>query len=323
MDTAKPYLVAPVASCLGARLTRTSMEDNILSPRVQVSSILALVERFPGIDLVFPFMDTSVEARALGCPHEFKGRVPVVSAHPFADPGQIAGIETPDPYESEPMHNMIEVTGEIARVCERPVMSFVVGPVTLAAHLMGVTALVRLAAGNPAAFSEVLENCVRIVEPYGRALASSGASGVVILEPQLVFFPPRTYEQAVRPAIERLARALPRPALHVCGDTRRHLAAFGLTRHVECLSLDEAVDFAQAKDSIPELEGKTLMGNIPAVNVMHRGTPEDVRSAVERLVGSMQGTFFILSTGCDMVPDTPLENMEAFMQAAARPLAAS
>jgi len=40
-------------------------------------------KRFPDIDILFPIMDTSVEARAVGCPFEFKENVPVITEHRY------------------------------------------------------------------------------------------------------------------------------------------------------------------------------------------------------------------------------------------------
>jgi uroporphyrinogen-III decarboxylase len=58
----------------------------------------------------------------------------------------------------------------------------------------------------------------------------------------------------------------------------------------------------------------TLMGNIGPVDVLLRGTPELVRDRVKALMKSMEGSRFILSSGCDMVPDTPLENLDALIR---------
>ncbi|HOS98096.1 MAG TPA: uroporphyrinogen decarboxylase family protein [Deltaproteobacteria bacterium] len=316
MAGAGPFLIAPVASGLGIRITGTEARENILSPDVQAASVTAFLDRFPDVDIVFPVMDTSVEARALNCPFEFKGRVPVISGHPFEDPDALNGLSAPDPQACETMADNVRVVARIARDTGRPVGAFVVGPVTLAAHLLGATCLVRLAARDTSAFGGVLGNCLRFIRPYALALAAAGASHIAILEPQLIFFSPAVYERSVRSRIEDLACGLPSPILHVCGDTRRHLAAFALTAHVQVLSLDAAVDFSAALDATPGLSGKTLMGNISPVEVLHRGTPGLVRETVESLVKSMRGRHFILSSGCDMVPDTPLENMEAFMQTA-------
>jgi uroporphyrinogen decarboxylase len=316
MAGAPPFLIAPVASSLGSRLIETQGKDSLLSPEVQAASIHAFLERFGDVDIVFTLMDTSVEARALSCPFEFRGRVPVITAHPFEDPAALNDLAAPEPHACTAMADSIAVVSRIAGTCGKPVGCFVVGPVTLAAHLLGATSLVRLALREKDTFEGVLDDCLRCIAPYASALAAAGASYLAVLEPQLIFFSPAIYERSVRSRIEELCSALPSPILHVCGDTSRHLGAFGRTRHVESLSLDAAVDLAAALERTPELSGKTLMGNVSPVDVLHRGTPALVRSTVETLVHSMQGNPFILSSGCDMVPDTPLENMDAFMQAA-------
>ena len=137
-----------------------------------------------------------------------------------------------------------------------------------------------------------------------------------MLEPQLIFFSPAFYAHHARARTESLCSGLPFPVLHVCGDTNRHLEELCRTPNVEGLSLDAAVDFAGALKKTPGLDAKTLMGNISPVDVLHRGTPGLVRDRVSALMESMEGRPFILSSGCDMVPDTPLDNMEAFMQTA-------
>jgi uroporphyrinogen-III decarboxylase len=49
---------------------------------------------------------------------------------------------------------------------------------------------------------------------------------------------------------------------------------------------------------------------------MLQGSKEDVKAKVMELLQDMRGTNFILSTGCDMVPDTPLDNLDAFINTA-------
>ena len=150
-------LIAPVASGLGIQLTRTSMQENIGNPGVQTASVLAFLDRFPDVDIVFPVMDTSVEARALGCPSEFRGRVPVISSHPFSGPEALHDLAVPDPQSCGPMAANIEVIARLNRETGKKTAAFVVGPVTLAAHLMGVTGLVRLFRRDAAALEDVLD----------------------------------------------------------------------------------------------------------------------------------------------------------------------
>ena len=59
-----------------------------------------------------------------------------------------------------------------------------------------------------------------------------------------------------------------------------------------------------------------VMGNIDPVGVMRQASPEQVYSAVSDLLGRTAGYGnFILSTGCDVPPGTPEDNIKAFYQA--------
>lgn len=308
-------IIAPLASSTGIRLTGTPMRANIENAAAQLASIQAYLARFPRVDLVFPIMDTSVEARAVGCPSEFKDTVPVITAHPCADAAAVEALPIPDPQTTACMRVNIDVVQGIL-AAGRTVGAFCLGPVTLAAHLMGITALVRIAMKAPEDCARVLAHCTRIILPYARALIAAGARTLIVLEPQVNAFSPRIYEHSIRTALEDLASALPEPVLHVCGDTNPHLASFARTRHFSGLSLAAKVDFCAALDAHPALKEKTLIGNIDPVSVMLNGSPELVRAKVAALLDGMRGEKFILSSGCDLVPDTPLANVEMLIDTA-------
>ena len=59
-----------------------------------------------------------------------------------------------------------------------------------------------------------------------------------------------------------------------------------------------------------------VMGNIDPVGIMRQASPEQVYASVSELLDktSSYGNF-ILSTGCDVPPRTPFENIKAFYQA--------
>jgi uroporphyrinogen decarboxylase len=63
--------------------------------------------------------------------------------------------------------------------------------------------------------------------------------------------------------------------------------------------------------------GITLLGNIPPRDVLARGSIDDVRQAVWKLLDSIEDPGrIILSCGGGMPPDVPTENLEAFLEAA-------
>jgi uroporphyrinogen decarboxylase len=58
------------------------------------------------------------------------------------------------------------------------------------------------------------------------------------------------------------------------------------------------------------------LGNIDPVGILSQANPEDVARSVTQLLEDMQAyPNFVLSTGCDIPPGTPLENIDAFFQA--------
>ena len=58
------------------------------------------------------------------------------------------------------------------------------------------------------------------------------------------------------------------------------------------------------------------MGNIDPVSVFKDGTPELMRQTVTDLLEKMRDyPNFVLSSGCDTPPHTPIENVNAFFDA--------
>ncbi len=75
------------------------------------------------------------------------------------------------------------------------------------------------------------------------------------------------------------------------------------------------VDLAKAKQQIGHKV--TLAGNVDAIWVIQRGTPEQVREAVrENIRVAAPGGGYILDVSDCIMPGTPRENVEAFFQAA-------
>ena len=58
-----------------------------------------------------------------------------------------------------------------------------------------------------------------------------------------------------------------------------------------------------------------VLGNIDPVGIFKMSSPEKVRQATANLLEQTAGyPNFVLSSGCDVPPHTPLENVEAFYE---------
>ena len=61
--------------------------------------------------------------------------------------------------------------------------------------------------------------------------------------------------------------------------------------------------------------GTAVMGNVDPAGVLRMGTPETVRRETQK-VPERCGKYpdFVLSSGCDIPPMTPWENIDAFLR---------
>ena len=124
------------------------------------------------------------------------------------------------------------------------------------------------------------------------------------------------YEQFVLPPMKRLAAAIePTPAfcyIHNCGflGDRLELLADSGVDGIECMDPPPLgdVELAAAKRRIG---GRVfLKGNMDSVNVLLRGSDEDVERTVHACIDAgMPGGGYILSTACSTAPDVRSERM--------------
>ncbi len=101
--------------------------------------------------------------------------------------------------------------------------------------------------------------------------------------------------------------------LHICGDTTDKLESIAETG-VQCFSLDYKVDLAEAKRRIGDRV--CLAGNVDPVSVLTLADPEKVNAeSLACITAASEGGGFILTSGCDLPPTVPIENLQAMLAA--------
>lgn len=103
--------------------------------------------------------------------------------------------------------------------------------------------------------------------------------------------------------------------LHICGTSRKLWECLNETG-IGTFGLDNVEELTEAKEVLGG--HMCIQGNVPPVEVMRLGTPQDVlRSARECIKkGHDSRCGFVLTSGCQMPMHTPKENMLALMDAA-------
>ncbi|KAA9300287.1 MULTISPECIES: uroporphyrinogen decarboxylase family protein [Aerococcus] len=130
---------------------------------------------------------------------------------------------------------------------------------------------------------------------------------------------PKQYREFVLPYTKEMVDCIKSydrcVGMHICGDISHHLEAIAETG-VDMISLDQTVDLSLAKEKIGQ--DLALMGNVDPVRIFLQGSPEEVSQAVvdsyAKAGDNPRG--FIIRSGCQLPVDTPVANVEAFMETA-------
>lgn len=101
--------------------------------------------------------------------------------------------------------------------------------------------------------------------------------------------------------------------LHNCGNTG-HCTEAMVATGAAAYHFGNKCDMEQVTRDVPPT---TLsMGNLDPVSVFKDCTPEQMREATTQLLEKMSKyPNFVLSSGCDTPPHTPMENIDSFFEA--------
>ncbi len=227
--------------------------------------------------------------------------------------------------KNEVIQTVWEATELVAREAgdEYAVTMTAWGPFTLGAQFYGVENLMRAAYKNPTEVEKVVDFATKVLLRVYQPLVEKGiiqlasiadptASGDLVSR--------KHFERFALKPLQRLHSELRaqgvRSLLHICGNTSDKLDLI-IEAGADCTSIDNKVPLAKAKEVFTE-KGKCLAGNVTPVHVLNEGTPEFVRQECEKnLAIGAPGGGYILMPGCDIPPTVPLENVLAFMKAAA------
>src|SRR5690606_33905055 len=114
------------------------------------------------------------------------------------------------------------------------------------------------------------------------------------------------YEQFAFPAEKVLIENMPRPCvLSVCGNTNTSMHVLAQTG-ADAIAVDQLNDLSQSRKALPHT---LLFGNIDPVAALWQGDEARIREAVNE---AMEAGADAVWPGCDLVLQTPIENLKAF-----------
>lgn len=307
----------PITMMLAADQIGVKYREYALDYRVLVEAQLRTAENF-GFDHVSCIAETREAPDCGAAVQYFEDQPPSIIEKQalLADKTVLARLHPPDPLGGGRMHDRVKGIALLKERAgsEKIVEGWVEGPCGAAADLRGINTLMLDFYDDPAFVRDLFEFVLEVALCFARAQAAAGADIIGIGDPAASLIGPRLYEDFVWAYEKRLVDGLHaagvRARLHICGNTRRILAAIG---RLDCdlVDLDSATPVAEAR----ELMGPkpVLLGNLDPVRALRDGTPESVYAAVAEC-HRQAGDRFIVGAGCEVPRDTPPANLRALAQ---------
>lgn len=193
------------------------------------------------------------------------------------------------------------------------------GPITAASSLYPIDKLLRASRKEPEKVHQLLRFCTDALKILAKEFMDGGvgislcdpvASGTILSEQAYCeFVLPYTIE--IIDFIHSYGKSV---TYHVCGDTTS-LTETMVETGCNVLSIDNRVSLEDTKKRVGDKI--VLMGNVDPITSMMLGTVKDVEENVKECFrqGYDNPKKYILSTGCGIPIDSPVENIDAFMAA--------
>ncbi|MBN2275866.1 MAG: uroporphyrinogen decarboxylase family protein [Bacteroidales bacterium] len=318
--TSDQRLICPLMGFPGLNLVNSTIKLAQQNYGEHYKVLHSLVTKFQP-DIIFPLMDLSVEANALGTYTVFpKNDTPTVLKDHFDIADLTMQKQINIMYDTR-LLGYVETVRLANLNFSQEIMrgAYVTGPYSLAGLIMGANEAAIAAIMEPEILLEMCEFAIERIQEYIRLLTGAGAQVICILEPTAVMLGPDEFEKFSSSFIKHIVNNYRYSNVsiiyHTCGNTM-HLIEKMKESQVDGISLDSP----KVGVSLPEvariLKNDTLLlGNIDPTGTILNGEPDAVKKEVRDLLQSMDFyPNFILSTGCDLPQEVSIENINAFME---------
>lgn len=278
-----------------------------------------------GLDAVFVGSGlTSFPVEAMGGKLKYLG----TEAPSIVEPAikRLEDVETLDIRKMEE-HPVINTAWEAAREVKKQIGDELLvcmvswGPISLAGRMFGVQEMMVEMIQNPEKVKKLIDFTTELAWAFHRPLLEDGTLEVMAIADAAAsgdLISRQFYQEFVVPAMKELNGRVKKLGgyllLHTCGSMADRLDLI-VEEEVASFTFDTKVPMTEAKKV---LAGKVCVaGNVHPTDVMLQKTPADVEQAARQCVAdAAAGGGFVLSTGCDIPPKVPMENVQALSRVA-------
>ncbi len=188
------------------------------------------------------------------------------------------------------------------------------GPLAVASWLLGVSELMIALKRQPDGVRPLLDVLTETIIAWLQAQAEAvgGVEGILLLDDIPGMLSPQLFDALAAPYLVRILEAFSGLVRIYHNDTPcPHLLTRLAGLPFEVWNFSHETDIGLVQAAMPD---KALLGNVPPLQVLAQGTPDQVRAAAAACIRKTGGRGLILSAGGGVSPGTPAENIDALVE---------
>jgi uroporphyrinogen decarboxylase len=310
-------IAIPIMTHPGIEIMGKSVKDAVQNGKIHAQAIKKLNEIYP-VAAKTVIMDLTLEAEAFGCKIEFQeDDMPHILGRLVTCADEIEKLNVPD-LDAGRIQEYIKANRlTVEDTIDKPVLAGAIGPFSLAGRLYDMSEIMVACYIEPESIHRLLEKCTTFIVKYCIELKRIGCSGVVIAEPASGLLSNEDCQifssDYVRDIVDAVQDDSFLVVLHNCGN-RGHCTDAMLNTGASAFHFGNAINMVETMKICPK--DKLILGNVDPVGVMKMSSPLEVKAYVyDLLEKTADFKNFVLSTGCDLPPHVPSENISAFFEA--------
>jgi len=321
----KEVTAIPVMTHPGIEINGNTVREAVSNGCIHADAVVKLAQKY-SCAAACTIMDLTTEAEAFGAEIAFSDdAVPAVVGHMLTDVESINQLKIPS-LSAGRIPQYLKANLLAARAMapqqqtansQKPLFAGCIGPFSLAGRLYDMSGIMMLIYENPDAAHTLLAKCAQFIEKYCQALKQTGVNGVLMAEPAAGLLSNddcQKFSSAyVKYIVDKTQDENFIVILHNCGNTGQCTKAM-VSTGAAAYHFGNKCRMEEVIRDVPPTA--LAMGNIDPVSVFKDGRPEQMRQTVLDLLDKMRDhPNFVLSSGCDTPPHTPMANIDAFFEA--------
>jgi len=308
----------PILSFPAIQLMGISVKELIADSERQATGMKMVADRVPSIASV-SMMDLSVEAENFGsATHVSDNEVPTVTGRIIETEEDADALVVPKVEDGRTGLYVEAIRKACEKITDRPVFAGCIGPYSLAGRLMDVSEIMVNCYDEPDMVHKTMEKTSEFLIQYALAFKAAGAHGVVMAEPLTGLLSPALSAEFSCPYVKKIREAVADDNFlfiyHNCGNNVVQMMDAILTIGADAYHFGNSIDMEDALKAMPS--DVIAMGNLDPAGILKDGTPERVYDeTIAMLTRLTKYKNYVPSSGCDMPPITPWENIDMFFKA--------